>query len=109
MNIGSQLDDQYLKAKNIIAAADKELLGEDESNLLETWNCFKEGLLGRAAGSALNDSYLANCLHYLEARKYVNIGFLFRNELIITPTRVGILMNIKKVTMMNLVLLCRKD
>jgi hypothetical protein len=21
-------------------------LGEDEANLLETWNCFKEGLLG---------------------------------------------------------------
>jgi hypothetical protein len=46
MNIGSQLDDQYLKVKNIVAVADKELLGEDEANLLETWNCFKEGLLG---------------------------------------------------------------
>jgi hypothetical protein len=58
----------------------------------------------RAASSDLNDSYLANCLHYLEARKYVNIDFfLFRNELIITPTRVGILMNIKKVT----IVLCR--
>jgi hypothetical protein len=41
MNIGSQLDDQYLKAKNIIDAADKELLGEDESNLFGNMELFQ--------------------------------------------------------------------
>jgi hypothetical protein len=67
MNIGEQLDYQFNKAMNIIAAAEKELLGEDEVKLMSTWKTIRGELLG---SSNKTNTYLVNCMKYLETQKY---------------------------------------
>jgi hypothetical protein len=52
---------------NIIAATEKELLGEDEAKLMNTWLTIRGELLG---SSRKTNTYLVNCMKYLETQKY---------------------------------------
>lgn len=69
---------QYLKALNIIDAANKGLGNTNQENLMETWNRFRDGLVAQTSNT---NTYLVSCMKYLDTEKYANKPsyFIFEN------------------------------
>jgi hypothetical protein len=75
---------------NIIAATEKELLGEDEAKLMNTWLTIRGELLG---SSRKTNTYLVNCMKYLETQKHAfpSVSKIDKGE--ITPEQSSSLTN----------------